>query len=56
MTSNQRRCAQGVRNERIASFAKAEAEAREVLKERGLTPEQIEVQLNKSRRQDPYDL
>jgi hypothetical protein len=45
-----------VREERIASFARAEATAREVLKERGLTPEQIEAQLNKLRRHDPYDL
>jgi hypothetical protein len=56
MTSHQRRHAPGVRANRLESFAKAEAKAREVLKERGLTPEQIEAQLTRPKRQDPYDL
>ena len=41
--------------DRRRSFRKAEEKAREVLKERGLTPEQIEAQLNRPRRQSPYD-
>jgi hypothetical protein len=41
--------------DRRSSFRKAEEKAREVLKERGLSPEQIEAQLNRPRRQSPYD-
>jgi hypothetical protein len=35
---------------RLASFAKVEAKAREVLKERGFTKEMIEAELNRVRR------
>ena len=36
-----------------ASFAKVEAKAREVLKERGFTAEMIEAELKRTRRFDP---
>jgi len=42
-------------SDRRSSFRKAEEKAREVLKERGFTPEQIEAQLNRPKRQSPYD-
>jgi hypothetical protein len=44
------------REDQPESFARVEEKAREVLKERGLTPEQIEAQLKKPKRLDPYDL
>jgi hypothetical protein len=37
------------------SFMTVEAKAREVLRERGLTEEQIEVQLRLAKRQPPED-
>jgi len=38
-----------------ASFAEIEAKAREVLRERGFTPEMIEAELKRVRRSDNLD-
>jgi hypothetical protein len=42
-------------SDRRRSFGKAEEQAREVLRERGFTPEQIEAQLKRTKRQSQYD-
>lgn len=56
MTADRQDGMQAEREERIESFARAAEQAREVLRERGLSPEQIEAQLNRVKRDDLYDL